>query len=305
MTAKETFDSGSSWTEERARLALPILLSLAKSAHKITYRNLDKEIAVQTGQSPIRVLVIYGKVLEIVGQALNQLSEEWQDEIPPLTILAVSEGKGEPSSGVDGFLQRYVTKSTSENLTSNNRSAMIERATNAAHNYSRWDDVAEYFGVSISGELLPETEPIKLPKPTPILGGGGESKAHLSLKNHVAEHPELFSSYGEFKNGTIEFRLDSGDEVDVLFQNDEQTLAVEIKTDSASQGELTRGIFQCVKYRAVLRAMYDIEGKLINVQTVLVTPQQLSDSHKNAARRLNVNWLKVNKVADIDLIQSS
>lgn len=299
MTAKETFDNGVSWTEERARLALPILLSLAKSAHKITYRNLDKEIAVQTGQPPIRVLVIYGKVLEIVGQALNQLSEEWQDEIPPLTILAVSEGKnGEPSSGVDGFLQRYATKSTSENLTSNNRSAMIERATNAAHNYSRWDDVAEYFGVSISGELLPETEPIQLAKPTPILGGGGESTAHLALKNHVAEHPGLFSSYGEFKNGTIEFRLDSGDEVDVLFQNDEQTLAVEVKTDTASQGELTRGIFQCVKYRAVLRAMYDIEGKLINVQTVLITPQQLSDSHKNAARRLNVNWLKVNKVAE-------
>jgi len=104
MTAKETFDNGTSWTEEKARLALPILLSLAKSAHKITYRNLDKEIAVQTGQPPIRVLVIYGKILEVVGQALNQLSEEWQEEIPPLTILAVSEGKGEPSSGVDGFL---------------------------------------------------------------------------------------------------------------------------------------------------------------------------------------------------------
>jgi len=59
MTAKETFDNGTSWTEEKARLALPILLSLAKSAHKITYRNLDKEIAVQTGQPPIRVLVIY------------------------------------------------------------------------------------------------------------------------------------------------------------------------------------------------------------------------------------------------------
>jgi len=304
MTAKETFDNGTSWTEERARLALPILLSLAKSAHKITYRNLDKEIAVQTGQPPIRVLVVYGKVLELVGQALNELSEEWQEEIPPLTILAVSEGKGEPSSGVDGFLQRYVTKSTSENLTPNNRSAMIERATNAAHNYSRWDDVAEYFGVSISGEL-PETEPIQLAKPTPILGGGGESKAHLALKKHIAEHPELFSSYGDFKNGTIEFRLDSGDEVDVLFQNNEQTLAVEVKTDTASQGELTRGIFQCVKYRAVLRAMYDIEGKLINVQTILVTPQQLSDSHKNATHRLNVNWLKVNKVADVDLIQPS
>lgn len=203
--------------------------------------------------------------------------------------------KGEPSYGVDGFLKRYVDVSTSENLTSNNRLAMIERATNAVHNYSRWDDVASYFGVNIPEEFS-ENEPILLPKPAPIMGG--ESKAHLALKNFIAEHPELFSSYGDFKDGTIEFRLDSGDEVDVLFQNDEQTLAVEVKTDTASQGELTRGIFQCVKYRAVLRAMYDIEGKLINVHTVLVTPQQLSLAHKSAARRLNVNSLRVNKVAE-------
>jgi len=167
---------------------------------------------------------------------------------------------------------------------------MIERATNAAHNYSRWDDVAGYFGVNISGELS-ETESIQLPKPGIVMGG--ESKAHLALKNHVAEHPELFSSFGNFSNGVTEFRLDSGDEVDVLFQNDEQSLAVEVKTDIASQGELTRGIFQCVKYRAVLRAMYDIKGKLINVQTVLVTPQELSVEHKNAVRRLQVNSLKI------------
>ncbi len=295
MTAKDYFNSGSSWTEERARFALPILLSLAKSARKLTYSGLENEIASQIAQAPMRVVVSYGKVLEVVGQALNELSQEWKEEIPPLTILIVNGQNGEPSYGVDGFLKRYVTISSSENLTPHNRSAMIERATNAVHNYSRWDDVASYFGVEVPEELS-ESEPILLPKPTPIMGG--ESKAHLALKNFVAEHPELFSSYGDFGKGTIEFRLDSGDEVDVLFQNDEQTLAVEVKTDTASQGELTRGIFQCVKYRAVLRAMYDVEGKLINVHTVLVTPQQLSPAHKNAARRLNVNSLRVNKVSE-------
>jgi hypothetical protein len=70
------------------------------------------------------VLVIYGKVLEIVGQAINQLSGEWREEIPPLTIFSVSGGNGEPSRGVDGFLKRYLTKSTSENLIQNTRSAM-------------------------------------------------------------------------------------------------------------------------------------------------------------------------------------
>ena len=294
MTAKDIFSNGTTWTNEKARSALPILLSLAKSASKITYRNLDNEIAKQNKEPPTPIVVGYGKVLEIVGQALNQLSQEWEEEIPPLTILVVNGDNGKPSYGVDGFLKRYVTKNIAKNLTPNNRSAMIERATNAVYNYACWDDVASYFEIDISGSLS-EAKPIQLPKPGLILGG--ESKAHLALKNHVAEHPELFSSFGDFKNGIIEFRLDSGDEVDILFQNNEQTLAVEIKTDVASQSELARGIFQCVKYRAVLRAMYDIEGKLINVQTVLVTPQQLSAVHKNAARRLNVNSLRINTVA--------
>lgn len=294
MTAKETLYDGTTWTDQRARYAFPILLQLAKTGEKFTYGKLDKEIAQQNNVKITPVVAGYGKVLEIVGQALNELSQEWNEEIPPLTILIVNVDSGMPSPGVDGFLRRYVSKSIEDKLTPHNRTAMIERATEAVHNYARWDEVAAYFDLVIPGTIS-DADPIPLPKPgTPR---GGEGKDHLELKTYVANHPELFRSIGKFDLGSIEFRLDSGDEIDVLFQNDELALAVEVKTSTAPLGELTRGIFQCVKYRAVLRAMFTIDSKPTHVKVILVTPQQLTSEYEIACHRLGISYQKISNLS--------
>lgn len=290
MNAKNIFEEGTTWTAVQARYTLPILLSLAKTGQKRTYQELDEEIARQFNQPVTPVVVGYGRVLEIIGRSLIHLSQEWQEEIPPLTILIFNKNSGNPSPGVNDFLKRYLSKSGGERLTNNNRRAMIERATNAVHNYGRWDEVAAYFGITLPGTLS-ESDPIDLPLPPPLLGG--ESDAHIALKEYVAMHPELFAKYGQFSMGKIEARLLSGDEVDVLFQNDEVTLAVEVKTAVAHPGELARGLFQCVKYRAVLRAMHDVKGELANVLAILVTPQALPASHLHAAERLDVPWQQI------------
>lgn len=290
MNAKQIMEEGTSWTAVQARYALPILLLLAKTGQKLTYEDLDREIAQQNRRPVTPVLAVYGRVLEIIGRSLNQLSLEWQEEIPPLTILIFNKNSGNPSAGVNDFLKRYLSKSGGERLTNNNRRAMIERATNAVHNYGRWDEVVSYFGITLPGTLS-ESDPIDLPSPPAMLGG--ESDAHLALKEYVAAHPELFAKYGQFSVGQLEYRLLSGDQVDVLFQNEEMSLAVEVKTADAPPGELTRGLFQCVKYRAVLRAMSAVAGDLQNVQALMVTPQQPMPHHAAAARRLHVLWQTV------------
>ena len=290
MQAKQLLQEGSTWTDDRARLALPILLVTAKAARVLTYQELDRQIARAYGVAVTPVVAGYGKVLEIVGGSLNLLSAEWGTEIPPLTIVVLNKDSGEPGSGVDNFLRRYVARSSAEQVTPNNRREMIKRATDAVHNDTRWDEVAAYFGSALP-MMGDESQPIPLVKPPTRLGP--ESAAHLALKNHIAGHPELFADLGTFEKSQMEYRLDSGDEVDVFFYNDEQALAVEIKTGAAPAGELTRGLYQCVKYRAVLRAMYHVAGKLVNVQSVLVTPQSLSPMHRAAADRLGVPWQRV------------
>ncbi len=290
LTAKEQFEDGQRWSDITARRALPLLLRLAKSGQRSTYGDLNKAIAAHYNVPPLPMVMRYGSVLEKIGSVLNRLSEEWRQEIPPLNILIYNTDTGLPGEGVNDFLKRYIIQDTGEQVTGYNRAAMIDRATDAVYDYAGWDAVADYFGVTIPGSVA-ESEQILLPEPQPIMGG--ESPAHRMLKEYVANHPELFRRYGQFDQGTVEAKLRSGDEVDVLFHNDDQILAVEVKTADAAPGEITRGLYQCVKYRAVLRAMCDVDGDLKNVRAVLITPQAVLDSHSAAADRLGVNVRQV------------
>lgn len=290
MNAKQILAEGDSWTADRARLTLRILLRLATSGRTLSYGELDQAIAREFGRAPNPIVAGYGRVLEIVGQSLNALSDEWGTEVPPLTILVVNRETGEPGVGFDGFLQRYVSRGSAQTVTPDNRRAMIARATEAVFNYGQWHEVAASYEVEPPGAGA-EAEPIALEKPPARLGP--ESEAHQALKAYVAAHPELFAHIGLFTEGRQEVRLDSGDEVDVLFHNDEQTLAVEVKTADAPGGELTRGLYQCVKYRAVLRAMVHVRGELVNVRALLVVARPLPERHQRAAERLAVPWQRV------------
>jgi hypothetical protein len=102
----------------------------------------------------------------------------------------------------------------------------------------------------------------------------------------VCSHPEQFIEFGTFKKGEVEVRLLSGDEVDVLFQNRNSVLAVEVKGSNAPESEYWRGLFQCVKYRAVLRAMRLAEGKYPNAHAVLLLHSRCL--HHRCQRRLDL-----------------
>lgn len=289
-TARDLLYEGNRWTDIRVRQALPVLIRLARSGHTITYRDLEREIAARENAAPARMLVAYRSVLEKTGRLMLLVGEELGESVPPINILVVNANSGLPGEGFDTFLQRYAGSQRWERLTENNRDAVMQRATETVFTYSHWDAIADYFGISVETDL-PEHGPISLPAPPPILGG--ESEAHKTLKQYIAMHPELFGDFGQFEKGSTESTLNSGDKIDVLFRNPDQTLAVEAKTVYAAPGELTRGIYQCVKYRAVLRATHDVAGELFKVVAVLVTPQLVSDAHRAAAARLNVPILRV------------
>lgn len=290
-TARDTFYEGSRWTDENARRALPLLLMLAKTRDSWTYGDLNRELVQRYNLPPRKSARGYGPVLFKIGRSLNQLSAEWHRRLPPLTMLIHDAGSGDPNSGADEFLERYVTEEQAGRLTEQNRHAMVERTMEAIYLCEDWDDVAAYFGVTIPMGDESEAQPIVVPLPGPVMGG--ESDAHAALKKYVACHPELFEDFGAFGPGTMEYLLHSGDEVDVLFVNHDQLLGIEVKTADAPAGELTRGIFQCVKYRAVLQAMQALSGELKHVQLILVTPQVLALNQKEAARRLKVKAVQI------------
>jgi len=78
--------------------------------------------------------------------------------------------------------------------------------------------------------------------------------------------------------GSTEEYLLSGDTLDVSFRYAEQWVAAEVRSRISDQLDIQRGIFQCVKYRAVMHAQSRAMGSLIEVRVLLVLGGELPDS---------------------------
>ena len=111
----------------------------------------------------------------------------------------------------------------------------------------------------------------------------------------MAAHPHKIGLRKSFGKGEPESRLLSGDSVDVLFTDDNDFAAVEVKSCRSNDEDFRRGIYQCVKYRKVKEAE-QLPNK-VRVQTVLVTERELNFELKTRARLLKVRFkcVSVNK----------
>ena len=75
--------------------------------------------------------------------------------------------------------------------------------------------------------------------------------------------------------GETEFRLPSGDSLDVSFTSRKLWVAVEVKSKLSVQADIVRGIFQCVKYQAILDAVVLAESRVHDARAVLVLESKL------------------------------
>lgn len=93
--------------------------------------------------------------------------------------------------------------------------------------------------------------------------GGGESAEHKALKEYVRTHPELFGAEADDRiwRATEEYALRSEDVIDVFFKSNNAWIGVEVKS-AVSDGnpkDYERGLYQVVKYQAVLAAQARID----------------------------------------------
>lgn len=75
--------------------------------------------------------------------------------------------------------------------------------------------------------------------------------------------------------------------------NGKQRLAVEVKTSRCSEDELQRGVYQAVKYRAVLRAEQKAIRHVPNGEAVLVCTRAPNAETRALIKRLQVRFQKV------------
>jgi hypothetical protein len=92
------------WTGQTARLALPILIEIAKGGNRqtITYTQLHEKVVARGGKPNMGKMTKYAFPLGRIATAMERL------ELPPLTAIVVKGSTGLPSSGIDGFIINHL-----------------------------------------------------------------------------------------------------------------------------------------------------------------------------------------------------
>lgn len=120
--------------------------------------------------------------------------------------------------------------------------------------------------------------------------GAGESEAHETLKNRIAEHPELIGATA-VTSAAIEHQYPSGDRVDLLLEsNDSRWTVVEVELEGLV--ETVTGLFQAVKYRALQQAVLCTEKRQGSVSAILAA-RSIPAEVRVLARMLDVETVEV------------
>ncbi len=285
------------WTERTALAALPLLVWCAKNGRTITYGQLDQEI-VNRGLGHHVMAVQYGYPAGAVGSALIETEEEWGSVIPPLNVIVVNAKSRLPGKGVNYYLERYYEPDQAiQEMSLKEKKAIIEEIQADVFAYEYWDDILkEYYLEPIDQDIeftdTDEEDVIDSPK----RGGWSsepESQEHKSLKEYIAKHPEKVGLSKNNKKGTIEYIFASGDKADIVFETKHGFLGVEVKSIKSNDADLNRGIFQAIKYQALLRAEQKALDSAPNARAVLVTERELPLALQNLADRLGIEIFQV------------
>lgn len=286
---------GNQWTQVTARYALPIVVWCAKRGHPIQYGQLDAEIVLR-GLGHRVLAVQYGHPAGVIGNALIELEDRWGEKIPPLNSIIVNRKDGLPGEGVDFYLRRYYKpKKDIAEITPSNKRAIVEEIHADVFAYKKWDAVLKACGLQkIKGIVALNLEEVDIDPPK--RGGWSsepESPEHLRLKTYVANNPSVVGLPRSARRGQPEYRFASADCADVVFKTGNSFLAVEVKSRISNEHDLNRGIFQAVKYQALLRAEQRARREAPTATAVLVTEKGLSVKLRNLANILGISVFKV------------
>jgi len=285
---------GDTWTRATARAALPLLIWCAKNGKTITYGKLRQEI-VNRGLGPSNVPdARYGNVAGAIGSALIETAEEWDESIPPLNALVVNSQSELPGNGVNYYLQQYYNPDKNfDKMSEDEKRAITEEIHQDIFAYQRWDDVLKKYGMHpIRTGIIDEEDDAPDEIKQPSRGGWsseGESKEHKALKNFVAENPAAVGLSKNAKKGQIEYLFASGDKADIVFATKNGFFGVEVKSIISNEADLNRGIFQAVKYQALLRSEQKAMLSPPTARAVLVTERELPISLQNLADILGIS----------------
>ena len=242
----------------RARNTLPILVRQAKAGKKIYYADLANEIDIPNPRN-------LNYILGYIGTTLKELSKKWNEEIPQIQCIVVNQTTELPGEGIGGFISD--TKEFAK-LNSKQKKALVDGVLAKIYSYNKWDTVLKALGL----QPIPISEEVKKKVKKAASGsgkGGGEGKQHKELKLYIKNNPEIIGIKSKGLISNTEEPLPSGDSVDVFFKNNKNWIGVEVKSNISNELDISRGLFQCVKYHAVMESYLSVLNLERDVRVIL------------------------------------
>ena len=266
------FGDGTRIYQQRGKEALPILAGRAKAGRDITYGQLGQEMGVHPHA--------LADALGAVGYELEELRRKWKERIPAINCLVVNKTKRTPGQGIN-FVMPFKKFQL---LTPLAKKKVMRELYTDIWGYPKWDAVLKHFGIPPvvpANTLEPIATKAKYGK------GGGETEDHRTLKAYLASNPQRL---GLPKNALKqeEYPFISVDRIDILFKCRSTWVGVEVKGSNADEPELMRGIFQCVKYQALIEATQRYEQKTVDGQVILAIGGKLFQELSSLADLLEV-----------------
>jgi len=292
MSVPEAME-GKRWSEATARKVLPLLVAYAEACRCLTYTDIAHEV-VRRGWGHFVAPVAYRTVAGAIGFALRDTGEEWEEEIPPINALIVNAKTHLPGEGVDYFVREYLgVGGDGRKLAERDRQAIVEQVHRDIFNYPDWRRLLEEYGLRSPPVLKPGPGGKRRRRRKYGWSSEAEGQAHKRLKQYIAGSPGVVGLPARCAPGVLEYVLPSGDKIDVLFRDKDWVIAVEVKARKAHDDDLRRGIFQCVKYRELLRAEQLTEKRLPFARSLLVTERALPRNLAREAELLKVPCVTV------------
>ncbi|MGR3378047.1 hypothetical protein [Salipiger abyssi] len=271
---------GSKLYQRRAKEALPLLVRQAFAAKPIFYSDLAVELEIPNPRT-------LNFPLGAIGNSLDELSQDWGQPIPPIQCLVINKSNGVPGEGIGWFLEQGSIAGLSEGdfkeLSLPERRKVVEVELQRIYAYNHWLEVLKEFDLPVPAPTISQGSMAAF--------GGGEGEQHKTLKEYVQINPRIV---GHQDIGDTESLLLSGDRLDVSFRDARRWTGVEVKSAISGELDLQRGIFQCVKYKAVMEAMLLASGASMSctVDVVLVLEGQLPASLTPLRNQLGVQVLE-------------
>lgn len=262
--------------QQRAAVALPLLVRQAWRGKEITYGDLARMMGMPNARN-------LNFVLGSVGNTLIKLGRKWGVKIPPIQAITVNAQTRLPGKGGQLFVGGKKLLNENPHL----KRRVIETAFGEIFAYQDWSKVLKEL------QLIPPTPQLDnlLKRAANLRGSGGESAAHNKFKERLAKNPGLLGIKGHL-SGSMEHPIPSGDRIDIVFESAREIVAVEVKSRISSEADIARGLFQCLKYRVVLEAQVAIERSRKRVRVILALEDQLAAAHLEIKAALGVDVIE-------------